>query len=120
MHNFCWVFFYFLFVLFYLYVSGYHDVVSIPAGATSIQIHERHATNNYLALRNISKYYYLNGDWKMDLPGTFDIAGTVWEYSKEKGAEKLTSTGPTDEQVIIAVRSFERKKNKSCFGSEGA
>ena len=33
------------------------------------------ASNNYLALRNTTGEYYLNGNWRIDYPQKMDIAG---------------------------------------------
>ena len=74
---------------------GYNDLVMIPPGATNIRIAEvdrafeikscnRHtfqlkvkASNNYLALRNQTGHYYLNGNWRIDYPQQFEAAGKL-------------------------------------------
>lgn len=40
----CW------FILNIIFVSGYNDILLIPAGATNIQVREVQASNNYLGL----------------------------------------------------------------------
>lgn len=35
------------------------------------------ASNNYLALRNTTGHYYLNGDWRIDYPQQLQAAGLV-------------------------------------------
>jgi hypothetical protein len=34
----------------YTFISGYNDILLIPAGATNIQVREVQASNNYLGL----------------------------------------------------------------------
>ncbi|KRY54793.1 Papilin, partial [Trichinella britovi] len=86
---------------------GYHDVIVIPTGATSIVIQERKPTNNYLALRNEAGKYWLNGHWKIDFPQTIEVAGTMFEYERIKqnnvAFEKLYAKGPTKEPVIVVL-----------------
>ncbi len=33
------------------------------------------ASNNYLALRNMTGHYYLNGNWRIDFPQQIEMAG---------------------------------------------
>ncbi|CDW53015.1 protein mig c; protein mig b; protein mig a [Trichuris trichiura] len=86
---------------------GYHDVIVIPAGATSIVVQERKPTNNYLALRSEGGAYLLNGNWKIDLPQTLEVAGTLFEYERTKqnnvAFEKLYAKGPTKEPVVVVL-----------------
>jgi ADAM-TS Spacer 1 len=35
------------------------------------------ASNNYLALRNMSGHYYLNGNWRIDFPQQIEMAGKL-------------------------------------------
>ena len=35
------------------------------------------ASNNYLALRNQTGHYYLNGNWRIDYPQQFEAAGLL-------------------------------------------
>ena len=74
---------------------GYNDLVMIPPGATNIRIAEVDrafeikscnfhtfqlkvkASNNYLALRNQTGHYYLNGNWRIDYPQQFEAAGML-------------------------------------------
>lgn len=91
--------------------SGYNDILLIPSGATNIEIREARATNNYLAVRNLAGTYYLNGDWHIQQPSTFNFAGTKWEYSKpqirgqqrDNQPESLTALGPTSEALFVVL-----------------
>ncbi|XP_035242182.1 ADAMTS-like protein 4 [Anguilla anguilla] len=83
---------------------GYHRILDIPPGATAINITERRASPNYLALRSGTGQSVVNGRWAVDPPGEYQAGGTTFLYSRpwvgpegqEEGAgEKLTAPGPT-------------------------
>ena len=73
------------------------------------------ASNNYLALRNSTGHYYLNGNWRIDYPQKMDICGTTFHYerkyknSKAKGPltlfapESVRALGPTTCSLFIVV-----------------
>ena len=94
---------------------GYNDLAMIPAGATNIQISEMKASNNYLALRNSTGHYYLNGNWRIDYPQQLAICGTTFHYerkyknSKARGPltlfapENIRALGPTTESLYIVI-----------------
>uniref|UniRef100_A0A915JPK7 Papilin n=1 Tax=Romanomermis culicivorax TaxID=13658 RepID=A0A915JPK7_ROMCU len=85
----------------------YVDIITLPVGAASIMIEEMKPTNNYLALKNESGNYYLNGNYKIDFPQTLEIAGTLFEYERNRhgtaGQEKIFSKGPLAEPVVVAL-----------------
>lgn len=79
-------------------------MVTIPAGARSIRVVESNSSRSFLALRNTHRKYYLNGHWKVDWPGRYSIAGSVFDYKRPyNGLEGLTSTGPTSETLVVEV-----------------
>ena len=94
---------------------GYNDMSMIPLGATNILITEMKASNNYLALRNSSGHYFLNGNWRIDYPQKMDICGTTFHYerkyknSKAKGPltlfapENIRALGPTTCSLYVVV-----------------
>uniref|UniRef100_A0A8D0KU89 A disintegrin and metalloproteinase with thrombospondin motifs 18 n=1 Tax=Strix occidentalis caurina TaxID=311401 RepID=A0A8D0KU89_STROC len=85
-------------------VFYYYAVVTIPAGARSIQLHEMQISTSYLAVRNLSKKYYLTGDWTIDWPGKFSFAGTVFDYQRSfNHPESLYAAGPTNETLVFEV-----------------
>jgi papilin len=61
-------------------------------------------------LRNESGYYFLNGNWKIDFPQTIEIAGTLFEYERNRygsvGQEKIAAKGPTTEPIVLGVGCF--------------
>lgn len=79
----------------------------IPAGATNIEIKERAPSNNYLALRNSSGHYYLNGNWHIDFPRALTFAGCVWHYDRRPqgfaAPDHITCLGPTDEAIYLVL-----------------
>lgn len=87
----------------YLYLE-YYIVVTIPAGAQSIRVHEMNVSTSYISVRNPYKKYYLNGYWTVDWPGRYKFSGTVFDYQRPYNQpETLTAAGPTNETVIIEV-----------------
>ncbi|XP_030639093.1 A disintegrin and metalloproteinase with thrombospondin motifs 16 [Chanos chanos] len=86
------------------YTNQYYGMVTIPAGARSIQVLELNTSSSYLAIRNSQRKYYLNGRWTVDWPGRHSIAGAVFDYKRPYNRpESLTSTGPTNETLVIEI-----------------
>ncbi|CAH1111392.1 unnamed protein product, partial [Psylliodes chrysocephalus] len=86
---------------------GYNDILLIPAGATNIRVEELAPSNNYLAVRNKTGFYYLNGNWRIDFPRSIDFAGTRFKYDRQPqefdAPDILTALGPTDESLFIVL-----------------
>ncbi|XP_078482068.1 papilin-like [Ciona intestinalis] len=97
--------------------KGYTVAVAIPAGATNIEILESSPSRNYLALRDDSGNYALNGGWKIERSRTLQVAGTVVHYLRRprrmRAPEKLTALGPTLEKLFVDVIVQERNKEIS-------
>lgn len=82
----------------------YYQVVTIPAGARSIRIHEMNVSTSYISVRNALKKYHLNGHWTVDWPGRYRFSGTTFEYRRSSHEpESLTSSGPTNETLVVEV-----------------
>ncbi|TSL82598.1 ADAMTS-like protein 4 [Bagarius yarrelli] len=71
---------------------GYHKILDIPAGATAINITERSASPNYIALRSGTGQSIVNGRWAVDPPGDYEAGGTTFVYTRNRG-ETLTAPG---------------------------
>lgn len=93
-------------------VSGYNDILLIPAGATNIVIKEKAPSNNYLAIRNASNHYYLNGNWRIDFPRPLTFAGSIWHYDRRPqgfaAPDHITALGPTTEIVYLVLLYQDR------------
>ncbi|XP_045149864.1 A disintegrin and metalloproteinase with thrombospondin motifs 18 [Echinops telfairi] len=84
--------------------NEYHPVVTIPAGAQSIEIQELQLSSCYLAVRNLGQKYYLMGGWSIDWPGEFTFAGTTFEYQRPPNRpERLYAPGPTNETLVFEI-----------------
>ncbi|KAL1022366.1 hypothetical protein UPYG_G00025740 [Umbra pygmaea] len=91
---------------------GYQDVVTIPAGATHLDVKQRalgsgRNDNSYLAVRRKDGTYLLNGDYKLTTLKT-DIAlkGGLLRYSGSSASlERLRSFSPLPEALTIQVLS---------------
>ncbi|XP_006817461.1 papilin-like, partial [Saccoglossus kowalevskii] len=88
---------------------GYNDMILIPAGATNILIEELTASDDFLAIRNGSEHYYLNGDWRISPPTVINAAGTLLYYERKTNAypapEVIRALGPTTEPIFIVLLS---------------
>ena len=55
-----------------------------------------------------SSKYYINGNWVIDLPKGYEVAGTTVYYSRPRrnngGEESFIAEGPTTEDLDIMVR----------------
>ncbi|XP_063781939.1 ADAMTS-like protein 5 isoform X2 [Pseudophryne corroboree] len=86
---------------------GYNEVTVIPAGATNIRVTDK--SNNYLALRNRNYHYVINGNWAINHPGVFSVAGTKIQYKRSAdNTETLETAGPTDEDLHVMVLFTEQ------------
>uniref|UniRef100_A0A803T0G1 ADAM metallopeptidase with thrombospondin type 1 motif 18 n=1 Tax=Anolis carolinensis TaxID=28377 RepID=A0A803T0G1_ANOCA len=85
-------------------MNDYYPIVTIPAGAYSIEVQELHMSSSYLAVRNLNKRYYLTKEWTIDWPGKFYFAGTVFEYQRSfNHPERLIASGPTNETLVFEI-----------------
>nr|XP_020667901.1 ADAMTS-like protein 2 [Pogona vitticeps] len=87
---------------------GYSLVTHIPAGARDIQIVERKKSADVLAVADEAGFYFFNGNFRVDSPKNFNIAGTVFKYRRpmdiyETGIEYIVAQGPTDQGINIMV-----------------
>ncbi|XP_048470252.1 ADAMTS-like protein 5 isoform X1 [Rhincodon typus] len=81
---------------------GYNNVTVIPAGATNIKVTDN--SRNYLALINGKNHYVINGNWVIDWPGEYDVAGTKVLYKRSaSNHETIEATGPTAEDLHVMV-----------------
>ncbi|XP_054637197.1 thrombospondin type-1 domain-containing protein 4 isoform X2 [Dunckerocampus dactyliophorus] len=90
---------------------GYHKILDIPAGATFINITERRASPNYLAMRSGTGASVVNGRWAVDPPGEYQAGGTTFTYARpraqtegeEEKGESLRAPGPTSTQLQLYI-----------------
>ncbi|XP_027011408.2 thrombospondin type-1 domain-containing protein 4 isoform X1 [Tachysurus fulvidraco] len=81
---------------------GYHKILDIPAGATAINITERSASPNYIALRSGTSQSIVNGRWAVDPPGEYKAGGTTFVYTRNP-RETLTAPGPTNSLLQLYI-----------------
>ncbi|XP_029959231.1 thrombospondin type-1 domain-containing protein 4-like [Salarias fasciatus] len=90
---------------------GYHKILDIPPGATFINITERRASSNYLAMRSGTGVSVVNGRWAVDPPGEYPAGGTTFTYARpraqvegeEERGESLKAPGPTTAQLQLYI-----------------
>ncbi|XP_013922506.1 PREDICTED: A disintegrin and metalloproteinase with thrombospondin motifs 8-like [Thamnophis sirtalis] len=88
---------------------GYNDIVTIPAGATNIDIkqHSRGVRHdgNYLALRTLDGKYLLNGNFTVSaMEQDIFVKGTVLRYSGSLTTlERLQSYQQLPESIVVQV-----------------
>ncbi|GAA6077633.1 A disintegrin and metalloproteinase with thrombospondin motifs 1 [Tachysurus ichikawai] len=91
---------------------GYQDVVTIPAGATHLDVKQRSTggrrlDNSYLAVRRQDGTYLLNGDYKLTtLETDIFLKGALLRYSGSSvSLERLRSFAPLPEPLTVQVLS---------------
>ncbi|XP_062868587.1 A disintegrin and metalloproteinase with thrombospondin motifs 17 [Trichomycterus rosablanca] len=84
---------------------GYIEAVVIPAGARRIKVVEDRPSNSFLALKDSSRRS-INSDWKIELPGEFQLAGTTVRYVRRGLWEKMSAKGPTNTPLHLMVLLF--------------
>lgn len=86
---------------------GYNDILLIPASATNIEIKEISPSNNYLAIRNLTGHYYLNGNWRIDFPRPLTFGGAIWHYDRRPqgfaAPDHISCIGPSTEPVYLVL-----------------
>nr|CAD2205468.1 unnamed protein product [Meloidogyne enterolobii] len=84
---------------------GYHDIVSIPVGATAIHIEELRPSSNVFAIKNSTGDWLLNGNYQIQvITKNIIVGGSAFKYEKgDSGTEKLTSNGPLTEPLTISL-----------------
>ncbi|KAG9352301.1 hypothetical protein JZ751_020714 [Albula glossodonta] len=86
---------------------GYNEVTMIPAGATHIRVTDN--SRNYLALQDGRSQFVINGNWKISVPGEYNIAGTKLLYRRSSDTwESFEVPGPTQEDLHVMVLSTDR------------
>ncbi|TNN75607.1 A disintegrin and metalloproteinase with thrombospondin motifs 19 [Liparis tanakae] len=84
---------------------GYIEAVVIPAGARRIKVVEDKPSHSFLALKDSSEGS-INSDWKIELPGEFELAGTTVRYVRRGLWEKMSAKGPTKAPLHLMVLLF--------------
>ena len=76
---------------------------------------------NFLALKGSYDTYYVNGNWKIQLPGQVDVEGTKVIYDRKGTWERLIAKGPTKEPLHVMVRddNGDRKDHDGACLHEG-
>jgi hypothetical protein len=86
---------------------GYNDILLIPAGATNILLQEVAPSDNYLAVRNTSGHYYLNGHWIISFPSTIEFAGCKFRYERQLhgilGLDTVSCLGPINQTLFVVM-----------------
>ncbi|KAM9469653.1 A disintegrin and metalloproteinase with thrombospondin motifs 15 [Clarias gariepinus] len=93
-------------------VHGYNFVITLPVGASNIDIRQRGYRglvndDNYLAIKNVHGQYLLNGNYVVSTVGQHIIVnGTTLRYSGTSTAvEKLQAVRPLQEHLTVEVLS---------------
>ncbi|XP_004675376.1 PREDICTED: A disintegrin and metalloproteinase with thrombospondin motifs 1 [Condylura cristata] len=89
---------------------GYHDVVTIPIGATNIEVKQRNSrgsrnNGSFLAIKAANGTYILNGNFTLStLEQDIMYKGSVLRYSGSSAAlERIRSFSPLQEPLTIQV-----------------
>ncbi|MGH0123027.1 UNVERIFIED_CONTAM: hypothetical protein FKN15_067112 [Acipenser sinensis] len=97
---------------FVLQRSGYQDVVTVPAGATNLDVKQRIQAGSkhdgsYLAIKTQDGSYVLNGEYTLStLEQDISFKGSLLRYSGSSASlERIRSFGPLAEPLTIQVLS---------------
>ncbi|XP_054721410.1 A disintegrin and metalloproteinase with thrombospondin motifs 9-like [Uloborus diversus] len=88
---------------------GYNTVVTIPAGASNVEIlqfgHENTKDDNYLALMGSDHLYILNGDFMISMfPKSIQYAGSLIEYSgSDTIVERINASKRLQKELYVQV-----------------
>ncbi|XP_061669446.1 A disintegrin and metalloproteinase with thrombospondin motifs 17 isoform X2 [Syngnathoides biaculeatus] len=86
---------------------GYVEAVVIPVGARRIRVVEDKPSHSFLALKDGGGGgKSINSDWKIELPGEFQVAGTTVRYVRRGLWEKMWARGPTSAPLHLLVLLF--------------
>ncbi|XP_062327499.1 A disintegrin and metalloproteinase with thrombospondin motifs 17 isoform X1 [Osmerus eperlanus] len=85
--------------------SCYIEAAVIPVGARRIKVVEDKPSHSFLALKDSSRRS-INSDWKIELPGEFQLAGTTVRYVRRGLWEKMSAKGPTQTPLHLMVLLF--------------
>ncbi|KAJ8343956.1 hypothetical protein SKAU_G00312850 [Synaphobranchus kaupii] len=85
--------------------NGYTEAAVIPVGAWRVKVVENVPSHGFLALKDSSNGS-INSDWKIELPGEFELAGTMVRYVRRGLWEKMSAKGPTKMPLHLMVLLF--------------
>ncbi|XP_070503091.1 A disintegrin and metalloproteinase with thrombospondin motifs 12 [Chironomus tepperi] len=92
--------------------DGYYEIHLVPSGSRHISIEEMGPSKNYIAIGKAdSKNFYLNGDRLIEMPGEYNIAGSVGLYEREAELEKMIIPGPIKYDIAIYIIFRGKQKN---------
>ncbi|RVE74949.1 hypothetical protein OJAV_G00027530 [Oryzias javanicus] len=91
-------------------IVGYVEAAVIPAGAWRIRVAEDKPSQSFLAVKD-SEQNSINSNWKIELPGDFELAGTVVRYVRRGHWEKMSIKGPTKTPLHLMMLLFH---DQSC------
>ncbi|KAG0713877.1 A disintegrin and metalloproteinase with thrombospondin motifs 7 [Chionoecetes opilio] len=83
--------------------SEYSLVATLPAGAWNIEVQEDAPTGNFLALRDNSSSFFLNGEGNQEPSKTFIIEGAKFVYTNVGNREMLRARGPLLQSVFLLI-----------------
>ncbi|KAG1678921.1 A disintegrin and metalloproteinase with thrombospondin motifs 6 [Nymphon striatum] len=83
-------------------LNSYKKLLKIPKGSTKVLIEQVESSKNFLALRESSGKYLINGDWIIDWPKKVFVNGSIITYSRhEEKPESISINGPTTVEFDI-------------------
>lgn len=90
-----------------LHHYGYHDGLTIPAGATNIQITQDPVNPSVYLAVTAGAVPPLNDGYSVVWSATFQAGGAEWNYTREwSGNERLECVGPLNTSVDIQMLKY--------------
>ncbi|XP_020283783.1 thrombospondin type-1 domain-containing protein 4 [Pseudomyrmex gracilis] len=89
--------------------KGHQHVTTIPRGAMSLNISELRPSSNFLALKDSTDRYILNGPRSYSPSGTYKAVGTTLTYQRgdRNRMECILATGPLNDSLHLEILSVE-------------
>uniref|UniRef100_A0A1Q3G327 Putative disintegrin metalloproteinases with thrombospondin repeat n=1 Tax=Culex tarsalis TaxID=7177 RepID=A0A1Q3G327_CULTA len=94
--------------------DGYEEILQVPAGARNILVEEMIRSKNYIGIGKANgQEYYLNGNRHIQLPGEYEMAGSLALYERDDEQERVKIPGPITDDIVIAVIMKKKNNNTS-------
>lgn len=82
---------------------GYSYVTTVPRGACRLNVTEVVPSENYIALKESNGTYIINGEFAVSAPGTYDVAGARFLYTRTASLDGIFAVGPIHKPIDIMI-----------------
>ncbi|CAH2042388.1 unnamed protein product, partial [Iphiclides podalirius] len=90
---------------------GYSYVTTVPRGACRLNVTEIMPSDNYIAIKVTNGTYFINGEFAITAPGSYDAVGARFVYSRVLGLDSIFAHGPIHFPIDIMILYTEPNPN---------